>query len=120
MVTPANSPSTYKSGWDVPVSPTDLSTLCPWLWHAISQVNIAMAQFPDPQEQGSCCLIQVQGLLLAITFRVTRTVKVLALLPVDNKNNLLVHGPPIYRRWSHYPVLMLLFFATLTFLDICS
>jgi predicted mannosyl-3-phosphoglycerate phosphatase (HAD superfamily) len=26
-----NSPSTFISGWDVTISPTHLSTLCPWL-----------------------------------------------------------------------------------------
>jgi hypothetical protein len=32
-----NSPSTFISGWDVTIPPTDLSTLCPWFWHAISE-----------------------------------------------------------------------------------
>jgi hypothetical protein len=90
-----NSPSTYKSAWDVPLSLTDLSTLCPWLWHALFQEEIAMSQFPDPQEQGSCCCIQAQVLLLAIAFCVTSPVKLLALLPVDDKNNLSVDEPPI-------------------------
>jgi hypothetical protein len=63
-----NSPSTYKSGWEVPVSSTDLSTLCAWLWHATSQGEIAMAYFPNPQEQESYCLIQAHGLLSAIPF----------------------------------------------------
>jgi hypothetical protein len=54
-----NSPSTYKSGWDVTVSPSNLSTLCPWPWHAIPEVEKAMAQFTDPAEQASLCLIQV-------------------------------------------------------------
>jgi hypothetical protein len=48
-----NSLSTYKSGWDVTVSSTDISTLCPWLWHAISEVEKAMAQRTNPQEQAS-------------------------------------------------------------------
>jgi hypothetical protein len=31
---PKNNPSTYKEGWDVPLSESYLSTLCAWLWHA--------------------------------------------------------------------------------------
>jgi hypothetical protein len=94
-----NSPSTYKSGWDVTVSPTgDLSTLCPWLWHVISQVEKVMAQFTDPVEQASGCLVQAYGSLLAIVLRVTTAVKLLASLPVDDKNNLLVDAPAIYLR----------------------
>jgi hypothetical protein len=34
-----NNPSSFISGWDVTVSTTNLSTLCPWLWHAISEVE---------------------------------------------------------------------------------
>jgi hypothetical protein len=85
-----NSPSSFISGWDVTVFPTKLSTLCPWLWHAISEVEKAMAQITDPKEQANHCLIQAQGSLLAIAFCVTSVVKLLALLPVDDKNNLLV------------------------------
>jgi hypothetical protein len=33
-----SSPSTFISGWDVTIPPNDLSTLYPWLWHAISKV----------------------------------------------------------------------------------
>jgi hypothetical protein len=115
-----NSPSTFVSGWDVTVSTTELSTLCPWLWHAISQVENAMAQFTDPKEQASHCLIQAHGSLSAIVFRVTSAVKLLASLPVDDKNNLLVDEPAIYLRWSHHPVLSLPFFRSQTFFDICS
>jgi hypothetical protein len=114
-----NSPSTCISGWDVTISSTDLSTLCPWLWHAISKVEKAMAQFMDPKDQASHCLIQTQGSLSAIVFRVTRAVKLLASLPVDDKNNLLVDEPAIYLCWSHHPVLSQPFFGSQTFFDIC-
>jgi hypothetical protein len=110
-----NSLSAYKSGWDVIVSPSDLSTLCPWLWHAISEVKKAMTQFTDPAEQASRCLIQAYDSLLAVGFHVSSTVKLLALLPVDDKNNLLVDSPAIYLWWSHHPVLSLPFFVSQTF-----
>jgi hypothetical protein len=82
----------------VTIPPTDLSTLCPWLWHAISEVEKAMAQFTDPKDQARHCLIQARGSLPAIVFRVTSAVKLLASLPVDDKNNLLVDEPAIHLR----------------------
>ncbi len=111
-----NSPATFISGWDVTIPPNDLSTLCPWLWHAISEVEKAMAQFTDPKDQARHCLIQAQGSLSAIVFRVTSAVKLLGSLPVDDKNNLLVDEPAIYLRWSHHPVLSHPFFGSQTFL----
>jgi hypothetical protein len=63
-----NSPSTFISGWDATTPPTDLSTLCPWLWNAISKVEKAMAQFTDPKDQARHCLIQAQGSLLPLSF----------------------------------------------------
>jgi hypothetical protein len=45
-----NNPSTYKSSWAIPVSESDLSTLSPWLWHAIGKVERVMAQYPDSHE----------------------------------------------------------------------
>jgi hypothetical protein len=79
-----------------------------------------MAQFTDPQEQASCCLIQAHGSLLAIVFRVTSAVKRMAPLPVDGRNNLVFDEPAIHLRWSHYPVLSLPFFVSQTFFDIYS
>jgi hypothetical protein len=68
----------------------------PWLWHAISEVEKAMAQFTNPAEQANRCLIQAHGSLLAIVLCVTSAVKLLASLSVDNKNNLLVDSPAMY------------------------
>jgi hypothetical protein len=115
-----NNPATFKSGWDVTVSDSELSTLCPFLFHAIDEVEKSMAQYIDPKEQESRCLLQAQGSLLAIRFRIISAVKMLASLPLDDKNNLLVSDDPIYQRWSHHPVLKLPFFGSPTFFDICT
>jgi hypothetical protein len=119
-----NNPATFKSGWDVLVSDSDLQRkdgeLCPFLFEAIDEVEESMAQYPDPKEQEARCLPQAHGSLLAIRFRIISAVKLLASLPLDDKNNLLVSDPPIYQRWSSHPVSQLAFFKSPAFFDICT
>jgi hypothetical protein len=115
-----NNPATFKSGWDVTVSDADLVSLCPFLFDAIGEVEMSMAQYPDPKEQESRCLLQAHGSLLAIRFRIISAVKLLASLPLNDKNNLQPDELPIYQRWAHHPVVKLPFFGSQTFFDICT
>jgi hypothetical protein len=102
------------------LSKSELNGLCPWLWSAIEAVENEIVKFPDPQEQEDRCLIQAEGSLLAILFRITSAVKLLASFPLDDKNNLLLNQQPIYKRWCKHPVTSLPFFRSTIFFDICT
>jgi hypothetical protein len=109
---------TQRGLFFVPCAPIIRNT--PPLLRILIGIPSSMAQFMDPKDQARHCLIQAQGSLSAIVFRVTSVVTLLASLPVDDKNNLLVDGLAIYLRWSHHPILSHPFFGSQTFFDICS
>jgi hypothetical protein len=101
----------HKPSWDVELLPRELTTLCPWLSSELEKVTKAFDEFQHPNERKKRCLYQARGCLLAFQHWIGQAVKMLASLPLDDRNNLLVEGAPLYQRWSNHPVPCVDFFS---------
>jgi hypothetical protein len=112
-------PELHKPGWCIDLLPGELDTLCPWLYSEIDKINTAFRAYPDHQKRIDMCLIQAKGCLLAFERRIGQAVLMLASLPLDEKNNLLTEQPPLFIRWATHPVVLLDYFRSDVFQDIC-
>ena len=65
------------------------------------------------------CLFQAKGCLSAFKRQIGQAVLMLASLPLDEKNNLLSELPPLFLRWSQHHVVMLDYFRSEVFDNIC-
>jgi hypothetical protein len=112
-------PSFHKPAWSIDLGESELFDLCPWLYAQLRIVDDAFALHPYFKVRKGLCLFQARACLLAMERQILQAVKMLASLPVDDKNNLISKSPPIHQRWSTYCVCRLPFFQSATFLDIC-
>jgi hypothetical protein len=82
-------PSFHKPTWSINLSKTELFDICPWLDTQLRIVDDAFALHPSSKARKSLCLFQAWACLLAMERRISQAVKMLASLPVDDKNNLI-------------------------------
>jgi hypothetical protein len=111
-------PSFHKPVWSIYLIKTELSDLCSWLYAQVRIVDDAFALHPSFKARKGLYLFQAWACLLAMEGRILQAVKMLASLPVDDKNNLISESLPIHRRWSSYCVYRLPFFQSANFLGI--
>jgi hypothetical protein len=115
---PSN-PSFHKPAWSIDLAETELYDLCPWLYAQLRNVDDAFVLYPSFKARKGLCFFQARACLLAMERRISQAVKMLASLPVDDKNYLISESPPIHHRRSSYCVCQLPFFQSANFLDIC-
>lgn len=115
-----NHPELHKPGWSVDLLSGELVSLCPWLYDEMEKVDSALLANPDHQKRVDMCLIQAKGCLMAFQRRIGQAVLMLASLPVDEKNNLLAEMSPMFVKWSQHPVVMLDYFRSQVFYNICG
>jgi hypothetical protein len=114
-----NHPELHSPAWDIDLLPNELSTLCPWLYKEIEKIDKAFDQFPKHADRKKKCLIQARGCLASFQQRIGQAVKMLASLPMNDRNDLLIEELPIYKRWNSHPVRFLIFFEGEVFGSIC-
>lgn len=111
-------PDLHKPGWDIDLLPGELATLCPWLYRELKKVEIGFHMYPDHAIRTKMCLFQARGCLLAFERRIGQAVKMLASLPLNEKNLVLLEEPPLHKRWANHPVCILDFFQSPAFQNI--
>ena len=97
-------PSFHKPAWCIELAPNELHDLCPWLYTQLQVVQDAFDLHPTFKARKVLCLFQASSCLLSMERRISQAVKMLASLPVDEKNNLNSECVSIHERWSSFAV----------------
>lgn len=102
-------PSFHKPTWSINLAETELYDLCPWLYAQLHIVDDAFSLYPSFKARKGLCLFQGRACLLAMERQISQAVKMLASLPVDNKNNLISESPPFTNGGLHFAFASCLF-----------
>jgi hypothetical protein len=115
-----NHPDLHKPGWDIELYPGELEPLCPWLYRELKKIEIGFSMYPDHPTRTKMCLFQARGCLLAFERRIGQGVKMLASLPLNEKNLMLAEEPAIHLHWANHPVCLLDYFQSIVFQNISN
>lgn len=108
----AKNPSFHKPAWSIQLGETGLVDSCPWIYSELHWVDASFLANPTFKARKNLCLIQAQAWLLALERCIAQAVKMIASLPVEDKNNLICESAPIQEQWASRDVVELPFFQT--------
>ena len=100
-----HNPRYYAAPWVIPLTDAEVRPLCPELFDEKEKVKAAYDAATPKERVGPKCLKQALGSVSSICHRVKMAVLMLGSIPCDRHNTPLFELPPLYVKYSQFPVL---------------